>query len=99
MTIALDQLAAEDFETLAGTSLPARAGEAAFALTVDGVWRSPYPSSRPVPGFSLFLRGPRDVALSQGVLQLEHPVHGVLEVFITPIGRDADGLRYEAVFN
>ena len=99
MATPLDQLPAEDFESLVQSTLPARAGDAALELQVESVWRSPYPTSRALPGFSLLLRGPLETPLSQGLVTLAHPAHGELEIFITPIGRDRDGLRYEAVFN
>lgn len=99
MTIALNELPAEDFETLPSPVLAARAGERALSLTLERVWRSPYPTGRAIPGFSLFLRGPLDVPLAQGLVTLTHPAHGDLELFMTPIGRDAQGFRYEIVFN
>lgn len=38
-------------------------------------------------------------AFPQGIHALEHDKLGKLELFLVPIGRDAKGLRYEAVFN
>jgi len=99
MAIALNELPAEDFEALLQQALPARAGQAALQLTVESVWRSPYPTGRDIPGFSLFLRGPAEPRLAQGIVALTHPVHGELELFLTPVGRDAAGMRYEIVFN
>jgi hypothetical protein len=99
MTIALNELPAEDFEALLQQALPARAGDVALELKVESVWRSPYPTGRDIPGFSLFLRGPHALKLSQGIVRLTHPVHGELELFMTPIGRVGDELRYEIVFN
>lgn len=49
--------------------------------------------------FSIEFLGPRDPVLPQRIHRLEHPALGALELFIVPIGRDADGVRYEAVFN
>lgn len=49
--------------------------------------------------FSIEFLGPRDPVLPQRIYRLEHPALGALELFIVPIGRDADGVRYEAVFN
>ena len=97
--IALDQLPADDFEPLVSQALPARAGARSLPLTVESVWRSPYPTARPIPGFSLFLRGPLDTPLPQGLVTLTHPRHGELELFMTVIGRDPKGYRYEVVFN
>ena len=99
MGIALNELPAEDFEGLVAQALAARAGAHEIVLTVEGVWRSPHPTGRAIPGFSLFLRGPAARALSQGIVTLTHPAHGDLELFLTPIGRDGAQIRYEIVFN
>ena len=48
--------------------------------------------------FSLVFRGPHSVALAQQIHRLEHPALGVLELFLVPIGPDAVGPRYEAIF-
>ena len=48
--------------------------------------------------FALVFRGPRDAALAQQIHPLEHAELGVLELFLVPIGPDALGLRYEAIF-
>jgi hypothetical protein len=99
MTIALNELPAEDFDALVQQPVAAHAGGHSLSLTLESVWRSPYPTGRAIPGFSLFLRGPREPRLAQGIVALEHPVHGALELFMTPIGSDARGVRYEIVFN
>jgi hypothetical protein len=49
--------------------------------------------------FSIFFRGPQNIYLPQMTYQMEHDQMGALAVFIVPVGRDADGFRYEAVFN
>lgn len=99
MTIELNTLVAEDFDALVGTALPVQAAGRDLALTLEQVWRSPYPTGRDQPGFSLFLRGNVALPLGQGMLQLQHPVHGALDLFATPVGREAGELRYEIVFN
>lgn len=99
MAVELHLLPAEDFEALLGQSLPVRGEAQGLALVVDSVWRSPYPTARPIPGFSLFLRGALDTPLGQGIVTLQHPRHGGLDLFMTPVGRDARGYRYEIVFN
>ena len=54
---------------------------------------------RPDP-FALTFTGPPDRALRQQTYRLAHPVLGELEIFLVPIGPDAEGrLTYEAVFN
>lgn len=99
MTIRLNELPADDFEALLQHSLPVRAGDRVLELVVESVWRSPYPTGRDIPGFSLFLRGPREARIEQGIVVVTHPVHGELALFMTPVGRDAAGMRYEIVFN
>jgi hypothetical protein len=48
--------------------------------------------------FSLVFRGPGEPVLPQRIYRLEHPALGALDLFLVPIGRQPDGLRYEAVF-
>lgn len=49
--------------------------------------------------FSLILIGPMRPVLQQAIYPLEHPVLGVLNLFLVPIGPDKRGMRYEAAFN
>jgi hypothetical protein len=48
--------------------------------------------------FSLVFRGGPTPPLPQGIHGIEHHRLGRLDVFLVPIGPDADGQRYEAVF-
>jgi hypothetical protein len=48
--------------------------------------------------FSLFFRGPRDTYLQQSMYLFEHEALGTFEIFIVPVGQDATGYQYEAVF-
>jgi hypothetical protein len=48
--------------------------------------------------FSLLFKGPKPV-LPQRTWALENETLGRLEIFLVPIGADADGVRYEAIFN
>jgi hypothetical protein len=48
--------------------------------------------------FSLVFRGPGEPLRAQRIYHLEHPALGALDLFLVPIGREPDGLRYEAVF-
>lgn len=48
--------------------------------------------------FRLHFRGPRDPLLPQSIYRLEHGGLGALEIFIVPIGRDAESTTYEAIF-
>jgi hypothetical protein len=48
--------------------------------------------------FSLVFRAATAQVWQQGVYLLTHPELGELELFLVPIGSDADGVRYEAAF-
>ncbi len=96
-----DNLVADDFRALAeplvvetrvsGTSITVN-------LSVEAVDALPPHRLRAEP-FSLVLRGPRAPALPQAIYALTHPRLGKIELFLVPIGQDAQGLRYEALFN
>jgi hypothetical protein len=49
--------------------------------------------------FSLVFRGGPDPPLQQRIYRLEHERLGPLDLFLVPLGPDATGQRYEAVFN
>lgn len=55
-----------------------------------------------VPGgrepFSLLFRGPATPRLRQATYAVVHPTLGSLPIFLVPVGEDADGMLYEAVF-
>ncbi len=48
--------------------------------------------------FSLLFRVPSPTQFAQSTYTLEHPVIGTFELFLVPIGREADGYRCEAIF-
>ena len=48
--------------------------------------------------FSIVFRGPRESALLQGMYRMQHEAIGSFEIFLVPIGHDAQAVRYEAVF-
>ena len=49
--------------------------------------------------FSLVFSGNDRPWLGQGSYRLKHPAMGDHELFLVPIGPDAAGMRYEAVFS
>jgi len=59
-------------------------------------WRSPLVPDRP---FSGVFRGPPAPVLPHRTYQVEHDRLGGHALFLVPIGPDAAGMRYEAVFN
>ena len=49
--------------------------------------------------FSLIFRGPAEPAVAQSIRPLAHDALGELAMFIVPVAREADGMRYQAVFS
>lgn len=49
--------------------------------------------------FSLIFRGPGQPLLPQAMYDFEHPLHGVIPIFIVPLEANADGVTYQAVFS
>jgi hypothetical protein len=70
-----------------------------FALVEATDLSRPGAPVRPRSPFSLVFRGPLSPVMPQRTYPLEHPALGRLEIFLVPIGPDASGMRYEAVFN
>ena len=48
--------------------------------------------------FVATFRGPQEPRLPQRIYRLDHDGLGTLELFLVPVGRDAQGVRYEAIF-
>jgi hypothetical protein len=59
---------------------------------------SPRGPGAPRAPFSVVFRGPRETHLPQRIYRLRHDRLGAFELFLVPIGPDAVGMRYEAVF-
>lgn len=89
--------------TLAGFA--AQRGTVFAVAGVDGVAldlceTAPLDSQMPDEGrFSLMFRGPARPVLQQATHTLEHAVLGTLAIFLVPVGRDAQGVQYQAIFN
>ena len=49
--------------------------------------------------FSLLFRGPAQPLLPQAIHTLGHADLGSLAIFLVPLGRDAGGTLYQAIFN
>ena len=66
----------------------------------DGGQRAgrPGPDGQQRRQFSLVFRAPATQVWPQGTYGLSHEELGELELFLVPIGSDAEGVRYEAAF-
>lgn len=49
--------------------------------------------------FSIIFTGSVDAAIEQGLYKMSHGRIGEFELFIVPVGKDAEVFFYEAVFN
>jgi hypothetical protein len=49
--------------------------------------------------FSLLFRGPGTDLLPQSIRALTHEGLGALDIFLVPVGQDAGGYQYQAVFS
>jgi hypothetical protein len=93
----LADLTLATFEPLVGDVFTIAADPAPIELvltTADA--RGEWPGGR--QPFSLLFGGPHEPLLAQAIYRLEHAALGALEIFIVPIGRDAESTTYEAIF-
>ena len=97
----LEELKIGDFLERVGESFRVTSDEAAIVLIlVEATDLSRPDAPRPHRSpFSLIFRGPSTPSLRQRIWPLEHAALGRLDIFLVPIGSDASGMRYEAVFN
>ncbi len=98
----LDTITRETFLPQLGTSFTVHlsSGEA-ITLQLEEL----KPLGHGVPGgrdpFALTFRHPplpRNAYLPQSIYPLHHDALGIVELFLVPLGPDAHGMRYEAIF-
>lgn len=100
----MDWLTYDDFAGREGEGFDVTVGKApAVPLVLAEATEGTQPGGRGPEGqerlqFSLVFRGPEGSALPQGIYRLSHAELGELDLFLVPIGRDAEGTRYEAAF-
>lgn len=94
----LELVNSQTFKDQLHTKFQAQTGDSAsVALELISVHEPPAPPHLEV--FSLHFRGPATPQLRQQIWPLRHPTLGSLELFLTAIGSDQDGVVYEAIFN
>lgn len=96
----LQDLTPTALEELTGTPFHIHyGGESPLEVVLYEVARhEQHPGPRQEP-FSAYFRGPRSPVLPQQIYPMKHDRLGTVELFLVPIGPDAHGMRYEAVFN
>jgi hypothetical protein len=95
--MSLDELTLATFTPLVGEPFTLAAPGEPLELVLESATAVGGASAGRDP-FSLVFRGPPEPLLEQAIHRFEHPGLGALEIFVVPLGRDAGGARYEAVF-
>jgi len=97
----LDELTIDTFEPLVGSSFWLHAGSHKVELRLERatkVMESEAARLKRNP-FSLFFLGPASIFLEQKIYTLKHDAFSEpLDIFVVPVGKDARGFLYEAVF-
>lgn len=97
----LDTFTLQTFAPLAGSAFELTAGDAdgriALELVETGTGAVSASKVARDP-FSLTFLQTDGPLLAQGTYPMSHPTLGAFELFVVPVGRDARGVRYEAVF-
>ena len=100
----LDRLTVDTFAAALGGTFTLDAGTAG-TFELELTYASTHAPDAPAVGpdgvrspFSIRFRGPSVPVLAQHTYELEHPDIGPLAIFVVPIGSDAAGTTYEAVF-
>jgi hypothetical protein len=96
----LETLTYDQFEPLVGSKFRLVANDAGTDLTLVTVGRVMESQAARLKrgAFSLFFIGPHEPLFEQAIYPFTHETLGQLEMFIVPVGHDAAGLLYEAVF-
>ena len=67
-------------------------------IEVNLLTDTPLDTSPRLP-FSLLFRGPQEPLMQQRIYRLSNPRLNEVELFLVPVGPDAEGMRYEAILN
>jgi hypothetical protein len=98
----LDQVTMETFEPLVGTSFWAEfpnGGKVELRLVRAAKVMESEAARLPRHPFSLFFIGPKSFKLPQQTYHLTHEsMSDPLDIFLVPVGEDANTYQYEAVF-
>ena len=94
-------LTEEEFSKHVGSGFQIEAGDRVIELKLVEVqgYLPKENEQRGMERFSLLFEGPGDLLLAQQTLQLKHEQMGEVSLFLVPLGREENGVRYEAVFN
>ena len=91
------ELRLDEFTGREGESFELMLEDERVPFTLSRVQTLP-PTGREAGAFTLEWLGPAEPLLPQAIYTLRQD-GDIFEMFIVPLGRDAGGVRYEAVFN
>lgn len=94
-------LSLQNFAAAARQGFDLAMGEASVPLTLveaKPIAAQPFPGMLREP-FSLIFRAASQVVLPQKLYRLTNPAMGALDIFLVPVGRDREGILYQAVFS
>ena len=94
----MPDLRLEDFAGSVGERFEARAGEVVVTLELQAAQPVRAPSVREGSPFVLHWLGPPEPVLPQAIYEIRRGEEAY-EIFIVPVGRNEQGVLYEAVFN
>ena len=89
-----------NFAAAVGQPFDLLAGETMERLTLVEATPSgaPHAAGAREP-FALLFKGATQTILPQGIWRMRHATIGELDIFLVPVGRDAHGVTYQAVFS
>jgi hypothetical protein len=91
------------FQPLVGQTFQMRVGSERWIdvqlVELEDLGRRKLPDGSELSCFSLLFRSGMADHVPQAIYAMRHPTLGALDVFLVPIGPDAVGMRYQAVFN
>ncbi|WP_157081111.1 DUF6916 family protein [Novosphingobium naphthalenivorans] len=96
-----DTLHIENFEPLRGAEFTLHMGGEKHSILLSEVTllKNMSPDTLSRPPFSLLFKSESQQVIPQGLHQLEGPALGKMAMFLVPVGRDAGGVSYEAIFS
>jgi len=95
----LHELTAADFRRHLGEAFRVHHGGAQpLSVRLSEVSDMPRQAAHLRAPFTLLFHGPMEGWLQQGTYAFEHDAMGRMEIFVVPLGGDAEGMRYEVIF-
>jgi len=96
----LNEIPLEAFSAIVGQTVRVSSGEHYIdaEVTQAQILANPSPRAQ-APFFVIVRHNGATRAINQGIYQIAHPNLGTLDLFLVPIGPDAQGMCYEITFN